>query len=743
MTKRKIQLPGMEHVCGLPPYPIDMSKLLTSWQFTLDDAGVPFQVHPAGYHPTIIGQFALANWNQYLATNDDYYRNVFLTQANWLVQHEAHICNGAGGWPISSPHPDVPTKGLWLSALAQGNAISVLIRAFQLTGEAEFLEAAHRAIQTFKQDILDFGISDPVGDEGIFFEEVAVYPATHRLNGFIFGLLGLYDYAELTGDSKVESLIHQSHGTLHDFLCEFDLGYWTCSDLLHRHLSSHSELALQASLLGALAKYSGCEHCSTFALRWKNYQYRFWSRLHHLVARCYTYLSRVLWDRIRAVLFNTKDFHSEGFSQDFLRVCVPITGFPVTGGMRSVLAKIEQVTKDIWQIEYLTQISGPNTEKYVIHRFGTRRTGSWQFPVVWLYVFAGFWKLVSLLRHGSCYDVILIQDGIFTAAFGALVARMAGIRCVCIDHGNLSVLTSPAFRAERIKALKTKNWRWPRRLLARLQYMGYWPSLSILARFAARCVDHYFIPGVNGDGVEEVCKSLGVNSSRITRFANMIETERHVIPDTTLRAETREKYNIAADAIVIAIICRFAPEKGLEIAFEAIHRALTSLAPEICKRVRVIIAGDGPLRKQIEEDISSYGLSQTCLLWGEATIDEVITILGISDIFLFTSWRAAGYPLVVLEAMASKCAVIASTESMATQMMLAEGRGITLDVGDVEGVGRALIRLISNSELCRQMGSLARNYVEVEHNADSFRRSLLRVTYWSGLDEILDNRDKK
>ena len=81
------------------------------------------------------------------------------------------------------------------------------------------------------------------------------------------------------------------------------------------------------------------------------------------------------------------------------------------------------------------------------------------------------------------------------------------------------------------------------------------------------------------------------------------------------------------------------------------------------KSVRVVIAGDGQLRKQIEEAIRLRGLGQACLLCGEVSPVEVITILGLSDIFLFTSWRAAGYPLAILEAMASSCAVIAATDS--------------------------------------------------------------------------------
>src|SRR5690349_12291372 len=93
IVKGGMQLADGEHAFRLLAYPIDVSPLLTLWLSTLDDAGVPFQVHPAGYHPTNIAQYALSQWNQYLATNDERHRQVFLTQARWLVEHEAHIGN--------------------------------------------------------------------------------------------------------------------------------------------------------------------------------------------------------------------------------------------------------------------------------------------------------------------------------------------------------------------------------------------------------------------------------------------------------------------------------------------------------------------------------------------------------------------------------------------------------------------------------------------------------------------------
>jgi glycosyltransferase involved in cell wall biosynthesis len=729
MVKSNTHLEFDMNASRLSSYPMNMSLLLPLSQISLDATGIPHIANQTAYDPTIIAQYALAHWNLYLATNDDHYCKVFLTQANWLIEHESHIGDDAGGWPISFPHHDIPTKGTWLSALTQGNALSVLIRAFQLTGEQSFLDATHRAVRTFERDILDGGVSAPVGSKGVFFEEVAVYPAAHKLSGFIFAIFGLYDYVDLTGDIHVEKLIQSSLATMHGLLKEFDVGFWTCSDLVTRHLSSDTQISLQVELLQTLAELSGCEHCSNLSVRWKGYRHHFRSRARYFItSRCKSYW-HALWNRVGVTLFPRVPFSG------FLRICVPITAFPLMGGVRTVLANIAQVTTDSWQIEYLTQHVGPNSQRYTIHRFGTSISSPWHFPFVWLYFLSGFWKISSLMRRGTSYHVILVQDGIYTGAFAALAAKLAGIRVVCIDHGNLSLLHSATYRAVYTKSRETRSLLY--RLLARLEYVWYRSSLSLLAKIAARFIDYYFIPGVAGDGIEEVLAHLGVQASRIARFANMIEVERHIIPGAQLRSEMREEYGIPPEAIVIAIVCRLAPEKGLEIALEAINRALTTLSPEMSQCVRVVVAGDGPLRKQIEESIRLGGLGQACLLWGEASPVEVITILGLSDIFLFTSWRAAGYPLAILEAMASSCAVIAATDSLATQEMLAEGRGIVLPVGDANETARAIVQLVSDPELCRHIGQIARDYVALHHSPTMLKRALMRATFWSELDQFL------
>ena len=719
----------------LRSYPIDLSKFLQSTLYACDESGVPYHRNTMEYDPTAIAHYALSHWNLFLATQFEHHRQIFLTQAYWLVEHESRITQDAGGWPILLTHPDFNIKRPCLSAHTQGSGISVLVRAYQLTQEEVFLEAAGRAVRTFERDILDGGVAAPVGDQGIFFEEVAIYLASHILNGFIFGLIGLYDYLALTDDGRFESLINCSHATMHSLLDEFDLGFWTCNDLLQRRLATPSQLALQVELLEALSRYAVCLACSNVASNWKSYQYRWRTRLRYHIARCYRVYGGSLWNRLRTFLFPRPQPSS------FLRVCITVAGFPVTGGVLTILEKITQVTGGMWQTEYLTKDIGPGAGNYVIHRFGTKKTSCWHFPFAWLYFFAGFWKLVSLMHHGAGYSVIMPQDGTFTGAFVALAARIAGVRVVCIDHGEFNLLTSNNSRlnrAERLWDLENRKLHWLTRFSARQLLAFYWPSRYLSARIAARFVDHYLIPGVSGDGLDEVCKRLGVYPSRTTRFANMIDLDRHILPNAIERADIREKNGIAAEAIVIAIICRLAPEKGLEIALEAISQALSTLSPDQFACVHIVIAGDGPLRRHIEEEICVRGLKQKCLFWGHATPEEVTMLLGLSDIFLYTSLRGAGYPLAILEAMASSCAVIASTEPLANEYMLAEGRGIIVPVGDVVQTSLALIRLLNDPELRRRMGSLARNYVAAHHSPAMFKRTLMRATSWSALDEFLD-----
>jgi heparosan-N-sulfate-glucuronate 5-epimerase len=300
-------LASVKHpVSAFPPYAIDMWPLLALPFGTLDEDGVPKynaqMGYPTWYHPTVIAQYALAHWNAYIATEDQKHLQAFMTQGNWLVAHESRLADDRGGWLMSFPSHRYNALDPWLSALTQGNCISVLVRAYHLTDKDVFLQVARRAIRTFELDIKEGGVSTSIGGNGIFFEEVAACPPAHILNGYILALFGLYDYVALTDDSSIAELIQRSLVALHTLIDEFDTGYWSYYDLRFKGLAPRFYHALHITLLQALARYSGCEHCAALAEHWARYQQSFLCRMRYLI----TYLATGAYRALRTGNFMSK-----------------------------------------------------------------------------------------------------------------------------------------------------------------------------------------------------------------------------------------------------------------------------------------------------------------------------------------------------------------------------------------------------------------------------------------------------
>ena len=97
----------------------------------------------------------------------------------------------------------------WYSGLAQGQGISVLARAFKETSLEKYKNAAHQAFQVFSVSTYDGGVNYIDSNGHSWIEEYIVHPPTHILNGFIWGLWGIYDYWLLTKDKNVKVLFEK------------------------------------------------------------------------------------------------------------------------------------------------------------------------------------------------------------------------------------------------------------------------------------------------------------------------------------------------------------------------------------------------------------------------------------------------------------------------------------------------------------------------------------------------------
>ncbi len=180
------------------------------------------------YNPIAIAQYALGNYNLFRRSTDAARREKFFRAADWLCTHLEQNTSGLHVW---NHHFDweyrETLKAPWYSALAQGQGISVLVRAHKESGEFRYLEAAERALASFYKSGDDGGVAftDEHGD--LWFEEYLVTPPTHILNGFIWAAWGIYDYYLATQHSTVHDLFSRAVKTLLHNLNHYDMGFWS------------------------------------------------------------------------------------------------------------------------------------------------------------------------------------------------------------------------------------------------------------------------------------------------------------------------------------------------------------------------------------------------------------------------------------------------------------------------------------------------------------------------------------
>ena len=133
----------------------------------------------------------------------------------------------------------------WYSAMGQGQAISLLSRVYDYTGNPKYLETALKATEVFDVPASGDGVLSKVFDRYPWYEEYPTSPVSlHVLNGFLYSLFGLYDLSKAAEtaqkqNSAASRLFKQGIASLEALLPMFDNGHGTFYDLRHVVVPGH------------------------------------------------------------------------------------------------------------------------------------------------------------------------------------------------------------------------------------------------------------------------------------------------------------------------------------------------------------------------------------------------------------------------------------------------------------------------------------------------------------------------
>lgn len=217
----------------LRKYPVDMSAK-AEYAGEFDAEGIPL-VEMDGhlsYLPVTISQYALGNYDEYINKKQPVNWERFLRSADWLVTNLVVFKTAGWGWVNDHDKGIYNLKKPWLSALSQGQALSVLARAYQETQKAEYLEAGKKALEAFFRPAAEGGILAQWNGLD-YYEEYPSETPSFVLNGFIFSLWGLWDFYLVSQSAEAKERYETGLLTLKECLAKYNISslYWSRYDL--------------------------------------------------------------------------------------------------------------------------------------------------------------------------------------------------------------------------------------------------------------------------------------------------------------------------------------------------------------------------------------------------------------------------------------------------------------------------------------------------------------------------------
>lgn len=155
----------------------------------------------------------------------------------------------------------------WYSGIAQGQALSAFVRMYRVTQEIQYLRTADKIFTSFSRFKGSYEPWTVFIDSTQLYciEEYPLGPPTRVLNGFIYGIVGLYEYYLVTRNPHCKELLLAAlttiHTTIHLYRYPHGVSYYC---LRHKIQNSRYHI-LHTELLGFLYQLTSHECFQTMA----------------------------------------------------------------------------------------------------------------------------------------------------------------------------------------------------------------------------------------------------------------------------------------------------------------------------------------------------------------------------------------------------------------------------------------------------------------------------------------------
>lgn len=218
-------------------------------------------------------------------------------------------------------------------------------------------------------------------------------------------------------------------------------------------------------------------------------------------------------------------------------------------------------------------------------------------------------------------------------------------------------------------------------------------------------------------GASRLCRKIITVSEANRQLAiergirpDKVQTVHNGVPDSPRRASP----GVGAAPVRVVMAARFAQQKD--------HATLLRAVATLESPVEILLAGDGPLRGQMQAMAAELGVSRSVRFLGDCR--DMPQLLAEAHIFaLPTRWE--GFPISILEAMRAGLPVVASNVGGVGEAVSDGVTGFTTRPGDVQDFADKLRTLVRTPELRGDFGRAAR----ISYERNFTRQIMLRRTF--------------
>ena len=213
------------------------------------------------------------------------------------------------------------------------------------------------------------------------------------------------------------------------------------------------------------------------------------------------------------------------------------------------------------------------------------------------------------------------------------------------------------------------------------------------------------------DQVLSVSSRLAARMVQETRFPeNRVHTIRNGVDMARFgamsRVEARRTLDVGEREFVIGTVGRLVQVKDQAGLIEAL-----ALVARAGFRAKLVIAGEGPLRADLERRASELGIAGEVRMLGHRP--DVHTVLAALDVFVLSS-VSEGLSNTILEAMATGLPVVATSVGGADELVEDGVTGLLVPPKDPQALAASLLQLARNDSLRAEMGGHGRRRAEAE-----------------------------